>query len=144
VVRLLSWWSDPQDLRCSFVACFTDFSRPLCGAHDFGCAQRGTLDSTRGSENLPAPILASRSGCVKATNTASTSAVVAGEGRTGGTSGQSSSDDHTDEAGVFGFRPIDSPCQLPGRQPCCWYPPLSMLPLPIQTSGAPWKTSLLP
>jgi hypothetical protein len=34
------------------------------------------------------------------TDTASTSAVIAGVGRTGGTSGQPSSDDHTDKAGL--------------------------------------------
>jgi hypothetical protein len=36
-----------QDLRRSFVTCFTDFGRPPCSTHDFGCAPHDTLDSTR-------------------------------------------------------------------------------------------------
>jgi hypothetical protein len=48
-----------------------------------------------------APLLASPSGYVRATGTSSTSAVAAGEGRTNGTSSQSSSDDHVGEAGLL-------------------------------------------
>jgi hypothetical protein len=47
---------------------------------------------------LPAALHALPSGCAGATGTASTSAVTADEGRIGGTSGQSSSNDHVGEA----------------------------------------------
>jgi hypothetical protein len=110
--------SDRQDQSRSFITCFTNFGYPPCGAHVFGAAPRDALDSTRathgpgvydydrtthGSRALPAPLLVSPSGCARATSTASTSAVTTGEGRTGGTSGQSSSDDHTGEAGLPAF-----------------------------------------
>jgi hypothetical protein len=95
--------SDCQDLRHSFVAYFTDF----------GCVPRSALDSTRatrspdvynygrtsrGSGAQPVPLFTSPSGCAKATDTASISAVTADKGRNGDTSGQSSSDDHAGEA----------------------------------------------
>jgi hypothetical protein len=56
--------------------------------------------TTLGSGALPAPLLASLLGCARATSTTSTSAVIAGEGRTGATSGQSSSNDHVGEEGL--------------------------------------------
>jgi hypothetical protein len=59
----------------------------------------GIDDSTHDTD---APILlVSPSGCVGATDTASTSAIAADEGCIGGTSGQPSSDDHVDEAGLL-------------------------------------------
>jgi hypothetical protein len=87
-----------------------------CSLYDFGCAPCGALNSTRttrgpgiydysrtthGSRALPAPLLAPPLGYARVTDTASTSAVTASEGRTGGTSGQSSSDDHSGEAGFL-------------------------------------------
>jgi hypothetical protein len=106
--------SDRQDLRCSFDACFIDFGRPPCGAHDFDCAPRNALDSTRtthdpsvydyshttrGPRALLAPLLTSPTGYARATGTTSTSTVTIGEGPTSGTSGQSSFDDHVGESG---------------------------------------------
>jgi hypothetical protein len=61
------------------------------GVHDFARASRGS--------DVPA-LLTSPSGYVGATGTASTSAITVGEGRTSGTSGQPSSDDHTGETGI--------------------------------------------
>jgi hypothetical protein len=64
--------SDHQALCGSFVTYFTDFSRTLYGAHD----------STRGT-GIPAQsttLLASPSGCMGATVTASTSVVTVSEG----------------------------------------------------------------
>jgi hypothetical protein len=62
------------------------------GVHDSDRATRGT--------DVPA-LLVSPSGCVGATGTASTSAVADDEGRTGGTYGQPSSDDHVSKAGLL-------------------------------------------
>jgi hypothetical protein len=56
--------------------------------------------TTHGSGALPTPLLALPTSCVRATGTASTSAVTAGEGRTSGTSDQFSSDDHASEVGL--------------------------------------------
>jgi hypothetical protein len=101
----------------SFIACFADFGRPPCGAHDFGVGPRGALDSTRAMRGpdthnfshatrgssvptLPAALVTSLSGNAGATDTASTSAVAIGEGHTDGTSDQPSSDDHVGEAGL--------------------------------------------
>jgi hypothetical protein len=104
-------WSDCHALRRYFI----DFDRAPRSAHGFGRAPRGTHDSTRATSSpdiynsgratrgidvpaLPTTLLVSPSGCVGATGTASTIAVAAGEGRTGGTSGQPSFDDHAGEA----------------------------------------------
>jgi hypothetical protein len=91
---------------------------PRCGIHDFGCTPCSALNptrathgpnindygcTTRGSGALPAPLLASPLGCERATGTASTSAVTVGEGHISGTFDQSSSDDHTGEAGLSAF-----------------------------------------
>jgi hypothetical protein len=99
--------SDHQALRSSFVTCFTDFGCTPRDALDSTCAMRdpGVHDSgrtTRASDVLavPAALLASPSGCVGATGTASTSTIIDGEGRIGGTSDQPSSDDHVGEAGL--------------------------------------------
>jgi hypothetical protein len=105
--------SDRPTLRDSHVACFTDFTHAPRGTHDFGRAPHNTHDFARATRDLnshdsarvscdfdvPA-LLALPSGCTGATDTASTSAVAAGEGHTGGTSSQPSSDDHTDETGL--------------------------------------------
>jgi hypothetical protein len=142
------WWSDrhpgrsdSHDLRRSFVTCFTDFDRPPCGAHNCTRAMRGpdVYDygrTTHCSEVLHAPLLASPSGCTRATGTTSTSAVTAGEGHTSGTSSQSSSDDHAGEARL--------PASSRQTQPCRRYSPPSAPPSPIQTGVMPWKKSLLP
>jgi hypothetical protein len=109
-----SWWSirhpkqfDRQALHNTFVACFTDFGRAprsthdsahvTCGPnfHDSSCATRGT-----GVPTLPAALLTLPSGYAEATNTASVSAVATGEGCTGGTLAQPSSNDHVDKAGL--------------------------------------------
>jgi hypothetical protein len=68
---------------------------------DICCTPRGTDDSSRAfrSSGIPA-LLASPSSCAGATDTASTSVVIASEGRIGGTSGQPSSDDHAGAAGL--------------------------------------------
>jgi hypothetical protein len=59
----------------------------------------GMHDSTHASHGTSVPILlVSPSGCAGATGITSTSAVAVGEGHTGGTSGQPSSDDHAGEA----------------------------------------------
>jgi hypothetical protein len=68
---------------------------PTSAAHDFGCATH-----VSGVLALPTVLLVSPSVCVGATSTASTLAAVADEGRTCGTSGQQSSNDHTSEAGL--------------------------------------------
>jgi hypothetical protein len=54
--------------------------------------------ATHGSDVLAQPValLTSPSGCTGATGTASTSVVANGEDRSGGSSGQLSSDDHVD------------------------------------------------
>jgi hypothetical protein len=59
--------------------------------------------STRGSDvpDLPIALLVSPSGCMGATGTASISEVAIGEGHSGGTSGQPSSDDQMGEAGLL-------------------------------------------
>jgi hypothetical protein len=56
--------------------------------------------TSRGSDvqALPAPLLASPLGYARATGTVSTSAVAVDECRTGGTSGQSTFNDHAGEA----------------------------------------------
>jgi hypothetical protein len=97
-----------------FVAYFADFHHAPHGAHDFSCTPPSANDTTyamhglgihdsarasRGSSILA--LLASPSGYATATDITSTSIVATGEGRTGGTSGQSSSDDHTGEAGLL-------------------------------------------
>jgi hypothetical protein len=109
--------SDRQAHRSFIVSCFIDFGCTPCGAHDFDRAPRDTYNSTGttcdlgvhdsdhascGTDvpTLPLALLASPSGCVGATRTASTSAVATGKGCTGGTSGQPSSDDHMGEAGL--------------------------------------------
>jgi hypothetical protein len=89
---------------------------PPCSLYDFGCTPCGALNSTRttrgpgvydygrttrGCGALPVPLLAPPLGYARVTDTASTSAVTASEGRTGGISGQSSSDDHSGEAGFL-------------------------------------------
>jgi hypothetical protein len=81
---------------------FAEFDRLPGGALDSTRATRGPSIydhscTTRGFEALLAP----PSGCARATVTASTSVVTIGEGYTGGTSGQSSSDDHAGEAGLL-------------------------------------------
>jgi hypothetical protein len=93
--------TDRPTLHSSSVA---DLDRLPCGAHDFGCGP-GVHDSdraTRGSDfpALPATLLASPSGYAGATGTASTSAVAASKGRTGGSSGEPSSDDHAGETSL--------------------------------------------
>jgi hypothetical protein len=87
-----------------------------CGAHDFGCTQRGALDpthatrspgaynysrTTHGSGALPATLLTSPSSCTRAIGAASILVVATGKGYTGGTSGQSSSNDHMGEVGLL-------------------------------------------
>jgi hypothetical protein len=76
----------------------------MCGpdVYDSGCATHGS-----GVTALPAVVLTSPSGYTGDTNTTSTLAVTADEGRTGGTSGQTSSDDDAREAGL--------PANLPPR-----------------------------
>jgi hypothetical protein len=91
--------------------CFVDFRRAPRGARVFHCAPHDDHDYTRATRSLCVPDSARTScgsdilaklmsplGCVRATDTASTSAITVGEGRTGGTFGQSSSDDHAGEA----------------------------------------------
>jgi hypothetical protein len=95
----------------------TEFGRLPGGAraHGFSYVQHGALDSTHatrspsiydhnrtthGSGTLPAL----PSGCARATISASTSAVATNEGCTGGTCGQSSSEDHAGEAGLSADR----------------------------------------
>jgi hypothetical protein len=85
------------------------FGRTPCGTYDSTRATRGTGIRNSGHTTcdtnipaLPAALPTSPSTCAGATNTASTSAVVTSEGRTGGTSSQPSSDDHTGEAGLAG------------------------------------------
>jgi hypothetical protein len=59
-------------------------------------------DSAHASRGFGAlALLVSPLGCTGATGTASTSAVAIGEGRTGGTYGQHSSDDHMGEVGLL-------------------------------------------
>jgi hypothetical protein len=65
------------------------------GVPDSGRASRGS-----GILTLCVVLLASPSGYVGATGTASTSVVTIGEGYTGGISGQTSSDDHVGEVGL--------------------------------------------
>jgi hypothetical protein len=108
-------WSDLQALRNSS---FTNLSRPLCSAHDFGYAPLGALDSNHATHDpdvhdfgratcpsdIPAPpatLLVSPLGYVGATGTTSTSTVAASKGCTGGTSSQPSSDDHVGKAGFL-------------------------------------------
>jgi hypothetical protein len=121
-----------------------------CGAHDFGCAPRSTLDSTRTTRGpsihnfgratcgssiptLPAALLMSPSGCVRAIGTASTSAVAVSKDCTGGSSGQPSPDDHAGEVGLpaSGFPPTDSPCRSLRRRPYRRCPPPSAPPSSI-------------
>jgi hypothetical protein len=131
----------------------TDFDCPSCGAHDFGCAPRGALDSTRimhdlsvhdsghatcGSDvpALPAALLTLPSSCAGATSTASTSVVTVDEGNTGGTSGQPSSDDHADEVGLSASD-RHSPSRPPRCQPCHRFPPPPTLPSLIRAGAMP-------
>jgi hypothetical protein len=61
-------------------------------------------DRTTHGSNIPAlptPLLVSLSGCARDTGTSSTLAVTTGEGRIGGTSSQSSFDDHVGEEGFW-------------------------------------------
>jgi hypothetical protein len=101
-----SRWSNRPALHGPFIACFANFGRASRCAHDFGGGPRDTPDSNSDSgcasygSSVPA-LLISPSGCVGAIGTAPTSAVAAGEGRTGGTSDQPSSNDHAGEAGLL-------------------------------------------
>jgi hypothetical protein len=80
--------SDRPTLRSFFVVCFIGFR----------CARRNDHDSAQASRGSGIPVqLTSPSGCAGVTVTTPTSAVTAGEGRTGGTFGQPSSDDHVGE-----------------------------------------------
>jgi hypothetical protein len=62
----------------------------------------GSGHASRGTDvpALPAALLVSSLGYTGATSTTSTSAVTIGKGRTSGTSGQPSFDDHAGEAGL--------------------------------------------
>jgi hypothetical protein len=93
------WRSDRPTLRDFFIAYFIDLRRAPCYADAFDCVPRGAHDSTRAfcGSGIPA-LLTSPSGCARATDTASTSAITAGEGRTGDTFSQPSSNDHAGEA----------------------------------------------
>jgi hypothetical protein len=99
-------WSNRPTLHGPFVACFANFGRASRCAHDFGGGPRDTPDSNSNSgcascgSSVPA-LLMSPSGCAGAIGTAPTLAVAAGEGRTGGTSDQPSSNDHAGEAGLL-------------------------------------------
>jgi hypothetical protein len=102
----------PPTHRGPIVIYLTDFCRAPRGTHDFGRTPCDTYDSTRATRvpdihdsasassgsGIPA-LLVSPSGYVRATSTASSSAIATGEGCTGGPSGQPSSDDHACEAG---------------------------------------------
>jgi hypothetical protein len=97
--------SDRPTLHSTSVACFADLSRLPCGAHDFGCTPRGALDSTCAMcgpdvPALPIVLLTSPSGYAGVTGIATTSAVAAVKGRTGGSSCQLSYDDHAGEEGL--------------------------------------------
>jgi hypothetical protein len=134
--------SDHQALCNYFVACFVDFSRTPRGAHDFGLAPCSAHDSTLATRSsdvhnsdrttrgidviaLPAALLASPSGCTRATDTASTSTIITGKGRTG-------------------YWLTDSPCRPLRCRPYHQCPPPSVLPLSIRTGTTPWKKNLLP
>jgi hypothetical protein len=108
------WQSDRPALRGFFVACFIDIHHAPRSAHDFGCTPPSANDTTRSMHGLGIhdsarashgsnilALLASPSGGAAATDTTSTSAIATGEGRTGGTSTQSSPDDHMGEAGLL-------------------------------------------
>jgi hypothetical protein len=115
-VRSLPWAVRPPEPALLLHHLLHQLCPPhSCDAHDFSCVPCGALDSTRtthgpdvydysrttrGPGALPAPLLALPSGYVRATDTTSTSAVTVGEGHTGSTSGESSSDDHEGEAGL--------------------------------------------
>jgi hypothetical protein len=105
----------------SSPASLTSHPLPPRGTHEFGYAPCGTLDSTHATRGP---------GVYDYGHTThnSTSAVATCEGGTGGTSGQSSFDDHVGEAGASGFRPTHSPCRPSQHQPCRWYPPPSAPP----------------
>jgi hypothetical protein len=91
-------WSDCLALHSSFVSYFVNFHHAPRGTHNFDYAPCGAHNPTRASHSSAVPALLTLPlGCAGATSTTSTSAVAAGEGRTCGTSGQPSSDDHVDE-----------------------------------------------
>jgi hypothetical protein len=116
--RIKAWMVRPSAPHDPIIGCLADFLHnpcdASCGAHDFDCTPCGTHTSTCAthghgvhdfarashSSGVP-PLLTSSSGCAGATYTTSTSIVTAGEGHTGGTSGQPSSDDHTGKAGLL-------------------------------------------
>jgi hypothetical protein len=92
-------WSDPPPPHRLVVGHLADIHR----ADDSARTSRGpgVRDSTRASRGSGNPeLLTSPSSYTGATSTATTSAVVTSEGRTGGTSGQPSSDDNAGEAGL--------------------------------------------
>jgi hypothetical protein len=91
------WQSDRLPPCGSFVGCLTDFFHALSDTHNFDCLSHSALDSTCATRG---PDIHDSAHASHATSTASTSTVVASEGRTGGTSGQPSFDDHTSEAGL--------------------------------------------
>jgi hypothetical protein len=100
--------SDQLALRSTIVACFTNFSRAPCGAHDSDCVIPGPdiHDSDHATCGpcvlvLPATLLASPSGYATATSAASTSALPADEGHISDAPSQPSSDDHASEAGFL-------------------------------------------
>jgi hypothetical protein len=79
--------------------CFVDFCRALRGTHNSTRATHGPgIHNFAHGSDVPA-LLTSPLGCAGATGTATTSAVAAGESRTGGTSGPST-DDHAGEVGL--------------------------------------------
>jgi hypothetical protein len=100
--------------------------------------------TTRGSRALLAALLTSPSGCARATGTTSTSAVVAREGRTDGTSEQSSSDDHAGEVGLPASGQKTHPVGHLSVNLCRRCPPPSTPPSSIRTGAVPWKKGLLP
>jgi hypothetical protein len=114
-------WSDHprnrswQTLRRTFIAYFANYGSTSRGAHDFGCSPSGAYDSSHATRSpdihnssctmhgpdvptLVATLFVPPSGKVGATGTTSTLAFPIGEGCTGGTSSQPSSDDHVGEA----------------------------------------------
>jgi hypothetical protein len=106
--------SDHPILRGFFIAYFVDLRRALRCANAFGCAPQGAhdstcatrvlnvYDSTHASRSSGIPtLLTSPLGYTRVIGTASTLEVIAGEGRTGGTSGQPSSNDHVGEVGFL-------------------------------------------
>jgi hypothetical protein len=97
------------------MACFAKFCRAPRNAYDSTRATRGPsvhdfARASRGSD-IPA-LLASPSGYVGATSTASTSVATTVKDRTGGTSGQPTSDDPTGEVRLLA---IDQETQTIGH-----------------------------